>query len=881
MAYDPADQYVVLFGGYNSSAYTDTNDTWTYAHGNWTQLTTPTAPQPRRGASFAYDAASGHLVLFAGIPSSNACCFQDTWTFSGGNWTNITASSVNSSNTPPARYLTQLAYDAADHYVLLYGGCTSLGCASSLNDTWKLVDTNWTDISAASVRSPGARGGGMMLWDPLANSVFLYGGAIPAGIHVSDSWNFSGGNWTQISSPANPGPRGDAFMAFVPAYGYIVLFGGLYDSPLGGNGPISDTWLYLSTGWKNETANLTVMPSARWTFENAGTYDAKDGYPLLFGGRDPTGADLNDTWKLSWPLRATFLASRPGIDQNQSIDLITNASGGTFFYSYAYGGLPSGCVAQNSSSIHCTLNATGTFPINVTVTDTAGTRYVANLTIHVFPRPSVTFRVSPNLIDLGENVTYTANVSGGSGGINYTYLALPPSCVPRNASTFNCLPSPAGNYTSTVHVVDIAGVAASSAGATVTVNPRLAVTISTGPTAGIVPFTVNFSAQRNGGTPPVSYSWSFGDGSPNATGPNASHQFTSVGRYVAMVTVSDARALLATGRVAVNVLAPLVVAATVSATIGVAPLSVNFGVIPSGGASPYSYRWDFGDGTPPTSMADPVHVYSVAGSFNATVTLTDSGSRSTSQTVAILVYRPMSVAVSTNRTVGEVPLNVSFGATAFGGKGPFSYVWSFGDGASSALENTTHTFQTVGDLHVGLVVTDALGEQNRSSETLQVFPALSVAFVPSTVALALGQTVNFTAQTHGGYGAVGFVWSGLPPGCSAANHSRLSCVPNHVGNFTVSVVASDALGGRASANEQVGVGPALPTQGPSPTNPSAIALPWTWLLVGAVVLVVIVGLIAALWRSRRRRPPEESAASGETSGPNYDSGDGADENAQT
>jgi PKD repeat protein len=866
MAYDPADKYVVLFGGYNASTGNDYNDTWTYSHGNWTRLNTSNAPSPRRGAAMAYDAADGYLVLFGGVDVYNLCCDQDTWTFKAGIWTDLTSNSTNASNSPGARYLSGLAYDTADQYLVLYGGCSAIGCSSSWNDTWKFAAGNWTLINDNGT-NPGDRGGEALVWYPPAHALFMFGGANPGGgannRHDNDSWEFSGGNWTHLSTPVNPGARGDAWMVYDPVEHYIVLFGGLYDFSYGGNGPINDTWLYLSTGWINETANLTVAPPARWTLENAGAWDAADGYPLLFSGRTPSGVDLADTWTYNWTLRATLLASRPGIDQNQSVELVTNASGGTFSYSFAYGNVPAACRVSNASSIPCTFNATGSFAVNVTVTDSAGARVVANYTIRVFSDPSANLTVAPAVVDLGQTVRYFVNVTGGSGGVNYTYRTLPPGCTGRSVATLNCTPSAAGTFSSSARIVDRAGVIATTSNLTITVDPRPTVQALAGPTTGVVPLAVNFSAMAMGGTRPVGYTWSFGDGSANASTANTSHVYGSVGHFIAMVTATDSRGDVAIARVAITVLAPLAVTTIAFPTSGAAPLFTNFSTLPTGGLPPYAFLWTFGDGSSSSTLSDPSHVYTTAGSFNATVTVTDSANHVTSAGVSVLVVRPMSVAPTANRTAGEVPFAVNFGATIVGGLGPFTYLWSFDDGTTSTLASPSHTFRTAGQFRVTGTVSDALGEQLRPTLLIEAVSPIAVTLAPPSTVVTVGQLVNLSVTTRGGSGTVTFSWSGLPVGCASVNDSVLSCRTSAVGNSTVNVLAQDSLGGRSNATARVEVDPLPPSSGSGSGASNLFASPLAWLAIAAVVILAAVVVVVLA----RRRPPGPPEADGQSAGP--------------
>ena len=113
MAYDPATQQLVLFGGLSRTAL---GDTWMWSGTTWTQQFPATSPPARDSASMAYDAATQQLVLFGGEGSTNQD-FSDTWTWSGTNWTQLSPAT-----NPPARAGSSMAYDASAHQLVLFGG---------------------------------------------------------------------------------------------------------------------------------------------------------------------------------------------------------------------------------------------------------------------------------------------------------------------------------------------------------------------------------------------------------------------------------------------------------------------------------------------------------------------------------------------------------------------------------------------------------------------------------------------------------------------------------------------------------------------------------------------------------------------------------------
>jgi RHS repeat-associated protein len=135
MAYDTARGQIVLFAGRGGSdGNTFFSDTWVWDGTNWTQKFPATSPPtPRFQYGLAYDAAQQQVVLFGGQGPNNTPIYNDTWVWDGTAWIQQLPATI-----PPGRTLPAMAYDAAHAQVVLFGGFTGPGglSGSFANDTW-------------------------------------------------------------------------------------------------------------------------------------------------------------------------------------------------------------------------------------------------------------------------------------------------------------------------------------------------------------------------------------------------------------------------------------------------------------------------------------------------------------------------------------------------------------------------------------------------------------------------------------------------------------------------------------------------------------------------------------------------------------------------
>ena len=299
---------------------------------------------------------------------------------------------------------------------------------------------------------------------------------------------------------------------------------------------------------------------------------------------------------------------------------------------------------------------------------------------------------------------------------------------------------------------------------------------------------------------------------------------------------------------------PLSASATASPTTGNAPLTVSFGGSATGGLAPYSYSWNFGDGSAASTTQNPSHTYTSAGTYTATLTVTDSASPAHTATSSVNVTvgsvgQPLAASASAAPTSGQVPLNVAFSGTATGGTPAYSYSWNFGDGSAvSTAQNPSHSYTSAGTFTATLTVTDSASPAHTATSTVQV-TASPIAGAPPGAPTGLtatggnGQvTLNWTAPAdNGGVNITNYrVYRGtasggetlLTTGGCGGLGAVLSCTDTGLANgqaYYYRVSAVNSIGEGAQSGEAT----ATPTGCPqtqllgNPGFETGSATPWT------------------------------------------------------
>lgn len=534
LAYDAVDNYLVLFGGCTPAHCPAPASTWKYAGGLWTNITAASGAQPpaRAYASMAFDSRDGYVLLFGGLGAGGSS-LNDSWTFTGGAWHNVT----NVSSAPPARYAASMAYDHVDNFVVLFGGCGAIVCPRA--DTWQFLNGGWKNVTALAGTAPPARYGAAFTYDAGDGVGVLFGGcggACPLG----DTWEFSKGHWVAQAPTVAPPARAFGTLTYASVENVTYLFGGN-----GSAGALNDSWRFSAGRWTLVSASLGAAPHARFgqaalasteVWMTAGVKRLP--YVLVLGGSNgscPTCADhlLSDTWILE-PVQSVVASVLPSVvEVGQPAAFSATAAGGSppYVYLWTFGDAGSSAVGAPTHSYA----APGSYIANVTATDQAGVWDTFPVGVTVIAGPGVRLAIQPTVTDVGLSVAFTGTVSGGTApyATTWTFGDLTSA---TSLSAYHAYGAP-GNYSVQLHGADaVQGYGDAFGQVTVHALPSVdAIASSTTPNVGQ---RVSFSATESGGTGPFAFHWSFGDGG-SANGSQANYTFARSGSFRASVTVVD------------------------------------------------------------------------------------------------------------------------------------------------------------------------------------------------------------------------------------------------------------------------------------------------------------------------------------------------------
>ena len=594
----------------------------------------------------------------------------------------------------------------------------------------------------------------------------------------------------------------------------------------GGTAPYS--W---SIAWGNLPAGVSLNPASGVL---SGTPTASGNFSLGVTVQDAGSPSHTAAATLALsvaapaaPLKITS-SGLAGATTNQPYSATLSATGGTAPYSWSIntGKMTGFGVNQSTGVLSGTPTASGNFPINVTVMDSAKQTATAVLSLSVAAAATPLKITSSGLTGGTANQSYSAALGASGGTTPYTWSITSgslPAGVSLNPATgvLAGTPTASGNFPINVTVMDSAK---QTATAVLSLSVAAAATplkiTSSGLTGGTANQSYSAALGASGGTTP--YTWSITSGSlpagvslNPATGVLAGTP-TASGNFPINVTVMDSAKQTATAVLSLSVAAaatPLKITSS-GLTGGTANQSYSAALGASGGTTPYT--WSITSGSLPAGVSlNPATgvlagTPTASGTYNPVVTVKDAGSPS--QTAAAKLAISIGAAAAplkiTSSALAGGTANQSYSAAlgASGGTAPYS--WSITSGslpAGVSLNPATGvlagTPTASGKFNLGVSVKDVSSPSQTAAATLAIFVADAVTPLKITSSVLAGATANqpYSAAVSATGGTPPYLWSvgagGIPAGLSlGANNGVVSGTPTGTGTVSFIAVVKDSAG---------------------------------------------------------------------------------------
>lgn len=364
---------------------------------------------------------------------------------------------------------------------------------------------------------------------------------------------------------------------------------------------------------------------------------------------------------------------------------------GTLTYTWDFG---DGSGFSNQPSPSHTFNAAGNYNVKLTAVSDQGCSDTVSTVVKIATSSNVSSFNAAASVCINSPVTFnnTSNPFPNSSSWDYgdgspidnvrnglhTYTTAGPFTVTLNNAFSNCN----GSVSQAIQVV----------------NPPTAAFTGTSIAGCVPPMTATFTDQSTGAT---SWLWDFGDGSAKSTLQNPTHTYTTYGSFTVTLTASSAGGCSnsVTKTAYVNVIKPIVSIPSLPA-FGCAPYTFTPSISVTQAEGIASYHWDFGNGNTFDGQTPPPQIYG-AGVFQVNLTITTNGgcTASVTGTVKVGTIQPVPDFVATP-TTACVNTPIQFTDQSTGGAN--QWLWDFGDGSSSPLQNPAHTYLKPGTFTVKL-----------------------------------------------------------------------------------------------------------------------------------------------------------------------------------
>lgn len=368
-------------------------------------------------------------------------------------------------------------------------------------------------------------------------------------------------------------------------------------------------------------------------------------------------------------------------------------------------------IAQNPTN---TFSGAGTYTVRLVAENNIGCRDTVFHDITVNPSPQIGFTFTNQCV--GTATPFTDQTTFPSGNITTWVWNFGDISSFSNQQNPTHVYNTAGSFNATLLVTANNGCTAFMA-QTVEAYP-IPVTAFTSTTA-CMNSAMNFMDQSTVSSGSInSWTWDFGDGSPNSSQQNPVHTFASTGVFNVSLGISTDHGCTASLSQNITVRDVPVPAFTNSNACEQSPTGFTDNSTIANGTIA-TWDWTFGDISSPSNEQSPVHIYNAAGNFDVKLVVTSDAGCKDSLTQNITVHpKPDAVFTATGYCLGDTSYFTDQSTITTGSINTWS--WSFGNGVFSSSQDTAYLYNAAATYLVGLQVTSDMGCTDIETEQLLI-----------------------------------------------------------------------------------------------------------------------------------------------------------------
>jgi len=545
------------------------------------------------------------------------------------------------------------------------------------------------------------------------------------------------------------------------------------------NGSANVSWVW---DFGDNSGNSNVQ-NPNYTYLNSGNYNVK----LVVFNQKGCKDSIIKSITVEPPANVGFIAQNSCL--NDTTFFIDTTQVGNFTILSRNWNFGNGNTS-NINNPFILYNQAGNYNVTLTTIDSRGCVSSSSKTITVYPLPVANFTHTPTCF---KDSTLFSDLSFGNGAaINYwkwNFGDNSPSKFSQNPKHYYLNPK---TYSASLIVKN-------SLGCIDTI--LMPVVVDSLPMASFNATTVcngnqtNFNnTSINYGSPINQWFWDFGDGLGSSNLQHPFYTYQNQGNYPVKLIVKNQKSCK--DSTLINVQVDTIPIANFSNNTVCLGLPTSFtNLSHSFGNLSLSYLWNFGDNSPISTLLNPMHTYSNPGTYQVSLTTTDSHGCSKTVQKNVVVHSLPNAGFTAPPTL--FPGTTNFMSTSTGSPAPIvNWSWNFGDGIGfSFQQNPTYTYNSADTFNVRLIITDI----NGCKDTV-INPVIVYTFNQYIIAnfgysnSCINAPVNFSDSTIIGTGSGILTWSWDFGDFSYSNQQNPVHYYTNIGNYNVKLIVT-GIGG--------------------------------------------------------------------------------------